>query len=108
MEGYLTAGTDERNRAVLTLTDDARTAVHDLATQAGVPEGGGLRIAGSAAQPGNFELALVPAPQPDDQVLDGGPTPVFVEQTTAPALADLTLDTDPQAAGPGFVLTPQG
>ena len=30
---------------MLTLTDNARTAVQDLTAQAGVPEGGGLRIA---------------------------------------------------------------
>ena len=47
---------------MLTLTDNARTAVHDLQTQAGVPEGGGLRIAESADQAGSFELALVPGP----------------------------------------------
>ena len=59
------------------------------------------------ASPGNFELALVPAPQPDDQVVDAsGATNVFVEALAAPALETLTLDTDPGAEGPGFVLTP--
>ncbi|MCK9792972.1 Fe-S cluster assembly protein HesB [Isoptericola sp. 4D.3] len=93
---------------MLTVTDNARTAVQDLAQQAGVPDEGGLRIAQSAGQPGNFELALVPAPQPDDQVVDeAGATHVFVEAQAAPALDTLTLDTDPAAQGPGFVLTPQ-
>lgn len=93
---------------MLTVTDNARNAVEDLAQQAGVPAEGGLRIAQSAAQPGNFELALVPAPQPDDQVVDdSGATHVFVDSEAAPALETLTLDTDPAAQGPGFVLTPQ-
>ncbi|PZR51775.1 Fe-S cluster assembly protein HesB [Xylanimonas oleitrophica] len=93
---------------MLTVTDNARTAVEDLAQQAGVPSEGGLRIAQSAGQPGNFELALVPAPLPDDQVVDeAGATHVFVEKDAAPALDALTLDTDPAAQGPGFVLTPQ-
>jgi Fe-S cluster assembly iron-binding protein IscA len=92
---------------VLTVTDNARTAVQDLAQQAGVPVEGGLRIAQASGQPGNFELALVPAPQPDDQVVDAsGATNVFVEAQAAPALDTLTLDTDPGAEGPGFVLTP--
>jgi iron-sulfur cluster assembly protein len=93
---------------VLTLTDNARTAVQDLTTQAGVPEGGGLRIAESAEQAGSFELALVPGPQPDDTVVENGEAKVFVESTTVETLADLTLDADPQAQGPAFVLTPQG
>lgn len=93
---------------MLTVTDNARTAVDDLAQQAGVPAEGGLRIAQSAGQPGNFELALVPAPQPDDQVVDdSGSSHVFVEAQAVPALDTLTLDTDPAAQGPGFVLTPQ-
>jgi Fe-S cluster assembly iron-binding protein IscA len=93
---------------MLTVTDNARTAVQDLAQQAGVPAEGGLRIAEAAGQPGNFELALVPGPQPDDQVVDdAGSTHVFVEAQAAPALEALTLDADPAAPGPGFVLTPQ-
>ncbi len=92
---------------MLTVTDNARAAVEDLAMQAGVPSEGGLRIAQSAGQPGNFELALVPAPQPEDQVVEEGVTHVFVEKEAAPALDALTLDTDPEAQGPGFVLTPQ-
>ena len=93
---------------MLTLTDNARTAVQDLTAQAGVPEGGGLRIAESADQAGSFELALVPAPQPDDTVVENGEAKVFVESTTVQTLANLTLDTDPNAQGPSFVLTPQG
>ncbi len=93
---------------MLTVTDSARNAVEDLAQQAGVPAEGGLRIAQSTGQPGNFELALVPAPQPDDQIVDdSGQTHVFVDAQAAPALETLTLDTDPAAQGPGFVLTPQ-
>lgn len=93
---------------MLTVTDNARSAVEDLVQQAGVPAEGGLRIAQASGQPGNFELALVPAPQPDDQVVDdSGATHVFVEADAAPALDALTLDADPAAQGPGFVLTPQ-
>ena len=33
-------------------------------------------------------------------------TNVFVEAQAAPALETLTLDADPRAEGPGFVLTP--
>ncbi|WP_265520298.1 iron-sulfur cluster biosynthesis family protein [Oerskovia flava] len=92
---------------MLTLTDNASAAVQDLTTKAGVPEGGGLRIAESAEQTGSFELALVPGPQPDDTVVESGEALVFVESATVPTLEKLTLDTDPQAESVGFVLTPQ-
>ncbi|GAB2450152.1 iron-sulfur cluster biosynthesis family protein [Xylanimonas ulmi] len=93
---------------MLTVTDNARAAVESLAQQAGIPREGGLRIAQSAGQPGNFELALVPAPQPDDQVVDeAGASNVFVERQAAPELDALSLDTDPEAQSPGFVLTYQ-
>ena len=46
---------------MLTLTEDASTAVHDLTTRAGLPDTGGLLIAESDAQAGGFELALVAA-----------------------------------------------
>ena len=77
---------------MLTLTDNARTAVHDLQTQAGVPEGGGLRIAESADQAGSFELALVPAPQPDDTVVEDGGARVFVDAVSSVQLDDRVLD----------------
>ncbi|ANC31544.1 Fe-S cluster assembly protein HesB [Isoptericola dokdonensis] len=93
---------------MLTVTENARTAVGTLAEQAGVPAEGGLRIAQSADQPGNFELALVPAPQPEDQVVDEqGQTHVFVDSEAAIALATLELDAQPSTEGPGFVLSPQ-
>ncbi|MCK0118232.1 Fe-S cluster assembly protein HesB [Isoptericola sp. S6320L] len=93
---------------MLTVTDNARTAVESLAQQAGVPHEGGLRIAQSSGQPGNFELALVPAPQPDDTVVDdSGETKVFVDNEAAGALESLQLDAEPSTEGPGFVLTPQ-
>ncbi|CPU63837.1 Uncharacterised protein [Mycobacteroides abscessus] len=40
--------------------------------------------------------------------MENGEAKVFVESATAPTLANLTLDTDPNAQGPAFVLTPQG
>lgn len=92
---------------MLTLTDNASNAVSELATQAGVPEGGGLRIAASQAQEGSFELALVPSPEPQDAVVENGSARVFVDEQAATSLDNLTLDADPAAEGPAFVLAPQ-
>jgi Fe-S cluster assembly iron-binding protein IscA len=93
---------------VLTLTENASTAVRDLTSRAGLPESGGLRIAESQQQLGSFELALVPEAVPGDEVIASDGATVFVPQETATVLADLTLDADPSATGsPGFTLAPQ-
>lgn len=93
---------------MLTLTDNARHALQDIATQAGLPETGGLRIAGSTQGVGSFELSLVPAPVAGDQVIDTEGTRVFVEPSTSEVLADQQLDAAPSEQGTGFMLAPQG
>lgn len=93
---------------MLTLTENASTAVRDLTARAGLPESGGLRIAESEQQLGSFELALVPEAAPGDDVIDAAGATVFVPPSTSTALADLTLDADPTEAGsPAFTLAPQ-
>ena len=90
---------------MLTITDNARTAVEDLTSQAHLPHGGGLRIA--ADESGALELRLVTTPEPDDAVVENGEARVFVEANTAATLDDLALDTDPAGADTAFVLVPQ-
>ena len=92
---------------MLALTDNARHAVQDIATRAGLPEEGGLRIAESAAQAGSFELSLVPAPVDGDEIIEEDGARVFVEPTTATILADQQLDAAPSPEGTGFLLAPQ-
>ena len=91
---------------MLTLTDNARHAVQDIAVRAGLPEGG-LRIAESEAQEGSFELSLVPAPVEGDEVIDTGGARVFVEPATSTVLADLKLDAAPSPEGTEFLLARQ-
>ena len=91
---------------MLTLTDNARTAVQDIATRAGLPTDGGLRIA-EAAQAGSFELSLVAEPVAGDDVIDAGGARVYVEPSTAEILVDQRLDAVPSPEGTGFVLAPQ-
>lgn len=91
---------------MLTLTDNARAAVQDIATRAGLPEDGGLRIAASP-QAGAFELSLVAEPVDGDDVIDAGRAHVFVEPATSERLADQELDAVPSAEGTDFMLTPQ-
>ncbi|GIG29060.1 adhesin [Cellulomonas marina] len=92
---------------MLTLTDNARTAVRDLTQSAGLPSSGGLRIAESDAGTGAFELALVPEAVPGDDVVGDAEATVFLSPVSSETLADLQLDTDPAAGGAGFVLAPQ-
>ncbi|MBC7290774.1 MAG: Fe-S cluster assembly protein HesB [Actinotalea sp.] len=93
---------------MLTLTDNARHAVQDIATRAGLPDDGGLRIAQSQQEAGSFELSLVPAPVDGDQVIDAEGTRVFVESQTSEVLADQQLDAAASPEGVGFMLAPQG
>ena len=93
---------------MLTLTDNARHAVQDIANRAGLPQEGGLRIAESEQQVGSFELSLVPAPVDGDEVIEDEGARVFVEPTTSTVLADQQLDAAPAGDGTGFMLAPQG
>jgi Fe-S cluster assembly iron-binding protein IscA len=92
---------------MLTLTDNARHAVQDIAARAGLPEEGGLRIVESTEQVGSFELSLVPAPFDGDEVIEAEGTHVYVEPTTATILSDQQLDAAPSAEGTGFLLAPR-
>lgn len=93
---------------MLTLTENARTAVQNIAEQAGLPEDGGLRIAQSEQQAGSFELSLVPGPVDGDQVIESEGTKVYVEPETSEALSDQQLDATATEDGTGFLLAPQG
>ncbi len=92
---------------MLTLTDNATTAVRDLTTRAGLPDTAGLRIAESTQQAGSFELALVTEPVPGDDVIEADGVTVFVDPSTAETLAGLQLDAQLAEEGPGFTLAPQ-
>lgn len=95
---------------MLTLSENAQTAIDDVATRADLPAGGGLRISRSPGQPGGLELTLTPAPESTDRVIQTGQTPVFVDEAAAEQLDLLVLDTTPApepGGEPGFVLAPQ-
>ncbi|WP_372594032.1 adhesin [Actinotalea sp.] len=91
---------------MLTLTDNARSAVHELADGAGLPESGGMRIA-PASEEGSVELSLVPEPVAGDEVVEGEGFRVYIEPATAALLADQQLDAVLDDGATGFVLAPQ-
>lgn len=95
---------------MLTLSENAQTAIDDVATRADLPAGGGLRISRSPGQPGGLELALAPTPASTDRVIETGRTPVFVDDAAAAQLDQLVLDAAPateQGGEPSFLLAPQ-
>lgn len=92
---------------MLTLTENAKTAVQTLTTQAGLPDEGGLRIAESVTEAGGFDLTLVSGPQQGDHVIDEDGARVFLEALTSDALSDQRLDAPPSTSGTGFRLAPQ-
>ncbi|MDO8105872.1 adhesin [Isoptericola sp. b441] len=92
---------------MLTLTENASHAVHDLTERAGLPAEGGMRIAESSQQ-GTFDLSLVTAPVEGDELIEAEGARVFVEPTTATMLSDQQLDVAPAEGGTGFMLAPQG
>ncbi|SDB94019.1 Fe-S cluster assembly iron-binding protein IscA [Sanguibacter gelidistatuariae] len=92
---------------MLTLTDNARIAVQDLATQANLPDGGGLRIAAADGTPGDFDLALVTEAPATDEVIELDGTHVYVEPVASTSLADLSLDADASGSTTSFTLAPR-
>ena len=74
---------------MLTLTDQAQTAVRTMIQDPQAPESAGLRIA-----PGDegIELTLVAEPASGDALIDDGGARVFVEPQAAELLNEQTLD----------------
>jgi iron-sulfur cluster assembly protein len=84
---------------VLTITDNAATAVKDLTGRSTGTDTGGLRIATSEADRTSFEVSVIPTPEPDDQVVENAGAHVFLERNAAEVLADKQLDASVDTEG---------
>jgi iron-sulfur cluster assembly protein len=84
----------ERKPVVLTLTDNAREAIHALTDEG--PPSCGVRIATAASSTNGaspaVSLAIAPAPEADDEVLDDDGARVFLQPAAAQMLGEQTLD----------------
>lgn len=89
---------------MLTLTDTAKAAIAEIVSQAGLPEGGGVRISLTDAE--QIEMALSPQPEAGDEVVDESGARVFVTQSAGSALTGHTLDAEQTEDGVGFALRP--
>jgi iron-sulfur cluster assembly protein len=79
---------------VLTITENAEHALDAVVAAENAPEGAGMRISqgvGADGQPA-VGLALVPAPEPGDAVVEDAKVPVFVAADVADLLDDKILD----------------
>ena len=91
---------------MLTLTENAQTAIKTLTSEAGLPEDGGVRIA-MADGGSELQMALSPEPAAGDQVIDTDGARVFVAEETAPMLDAQELDATETEQGTGFSLRQQ-
>ncbi len=93
---------------MLTLTDNAVTAIRALTSQPEQPPDTGLRIMGQGEGVPPFQLALVETPAEDDEVIEADGAKVFLEAGAAVALADKALDAEvDDQGGVAFSVSPQ-
>ena len=79
---------------MLTLTDNAVTAIRALTSQPEQPPATGLRIRGQGEGAPPFELALAETPTEGDQVIETNGARVFLASDAAAVLADKSLDAE--------------
>ncbi|GLJ79693.1 MULTISPECIES: HesB/IscA family protein [Microbacterium] len=83
---------------MLTLTENAATAVKNLTAQ--IPaEAGGVRIADTGSPETGFALSLAEAPQSEDAVVEADGARVFVDPAAALALDESVLDAQVDGEG---------
>jgi Fe-S cluster assembly iron-binding protein IscA len=84
---------------MLTLTDNAVTAIRALTSQPDQPPDAGLRIMGQGEGVPPFQLALADTPADGDQVIEANGARVFLASDTAEVLADKSLDAEVDGEG---------
>jgi iron-sulfur cluster assembly protein len=77
---------------VLSLTDQAVSAIRGLTTRPGLAEETGLRIAPQDGDAGGLTLSLADGPQAGDQVIEESDVQVFLQPEAAAVLDDKALD----------------
>jgi Fe-S cluster assembly iron-binding protein IscA len=80
---------------MLVLTEAAAEAVKALTSTPQAPDGSGLRIESSTAEPGTpggLQVSAAPGPGENDQVIDADGAHVYLEPQAAAYLEDKVLD----------------
>jgi iron-sulfur cluster assembly protein len=89
---------------MVTLTNDAVTAIHTLTGQPDTPLGTGLRMAADPDR-GALTLSLAVAPVDGDQIVESSGARLFLDPGAAMALDDKTLDATTEPDGMKFTIT---
>src|SRR5215467_6147365 len=76
---------------MVTVTDQAATAIRLLTASPDVPSNAGLRITGDLSRGGNLELAVESA-EADDTIVESDGALLFLDQTAAAILDHKALD----------------
>lgn len=76
---------------MLTVTDNAATAIRDITAQEALPPGAGLRIFADATD-GALILGIATEPSDGDQVLNTAGALLFLDRAAAKLLDDKELD----------------
>jgi iron-sulfur cluster assembly protein len=87
-----------RGFVMVTLTNDAVTAIHNLTDRAGIPAGGGLRVAPDPTR-GLWSLELAAAPIKGDTVVESAGAMLFLDPDVAVVLTDKTIDAETDTEG---------
>ncbi|WP_395244425.1 Fe-S cluster assembly protein HesB [Agromyces sp. MMS24-K17] len=77
---------------MLTLTDTASLVVKELVSRRGGPDSSGLRISADEPESTDFAVAIVPAADTSDVVVEQDGARVFLGGGAGEALDDKTLD----------------
>jgi iron-sulfur cluster assembly protein len=83
---------------MLTMTDNAATAIRDITSQEAVPPGAGLRIAADESGDGLL-LSLAAQPFEGDQIVDSAGARLFLDQYAAALLDGMELDVTVDPSG---------
>ena len=84
---------------MLTLTDNASTAVKSLTDRTVTTDTGGLRISAAAENPSSFNVAVAPQPEPADEVVESAGARVFLDEAASLAVGDKVLDAQVDGEG---------
>jgi len=84
---------------MVTLTDQAATAIRMLTSNPQIPAGAGLRITGDLSHNDGLQLAVQPAPGFDDTVVESGGALLFLDPTAAAVLDHKALDANSDEDG---------
>lgn len=83
----------------LTLTEQATTAVKTITAQFPDVNAGGLRIQGAGSAESQFQVSIVPAPEPSDAIVEKDGARVFLDLEAAVVLDDRVLDAQMDGQG---------